>query len=158
MFSVVSALSNSPSVATEQNDLKLFSCTNCRQRKVRCNRSDPCSRCMKSGVPCTFVPPAPSRRPRRKPVREGLHARLRRYEQILQSYGAKIDASDMRDQSEESPAGEMEPILDHSLNASKLESPATNQLQQQKLVAQRGSTRYFERYVKVHLSVAMRIC
>ena len=33
---------------------KPLSCTNCRQRKVKCNREDPCNPCLKSGLKCLF--------------------------------------------------------------------------------------------------------
>ncbi|QKX64187.1 uncharacterized protein TRUGW13939_11360 [Talaromyces rugulosus] len=34
--------------------LKPLSCTNCRQRKVKCDKSSPCSPCKRSGIDCVF--------------------------------------------------------------------------------------------------------
>lgn len=33
---------------------KPLSCTSCRQRKVKCDRSDPCDQCLKLGIECIF--------------------------------------------------------------------------------------------------------
>ena len=57
-----------------------LSCTTCRQRKVRCNRANPCENCVKAGFECTFPPG------RRRP-REGryqLALRLQKLESHLQ--------------------------------------------------------------------------
>ncbi|KAE8349241.1 hypothetical protein BDV28DRAFT_64366 [Aspergillus coremiiformis] len=32
----------------------LFSCVECRRRKVRCDRQDPCDRCLKAKIPCLY--------------------------------------------------------------------------------------------------------
>lgn len=158
MHRVAPAVSSSPSVGAEQNGPKLFSCATCKQRKVKCNRSYPCSNCLKAGTTCKFVPPAPSQRRKRKAAREGLHARLGRYERILQSYGVKIDASSMQARNEESPADdemeimpgdeiEMETIPEEdALDDVKAESPVKDKLKQAKLVSQRGNSRYIEKY------------
>ncbi|KAJ5195353.1 C6 transcription factor [Penicillium cinerascens] len=71
--------------------LQRFSCLACRQRKVKCDRRDPCSHCIKASRECSFVVPVRGKRKSTKPVKEGLHARARRYEEMLKSYGAKIE-------------------------------------------------------------------
>jgi hypothetical protein len=67
------------------------SCALCHRRKVRCDK-DPCTNCEKHGVPC--VPMTPSvARPRKKRFPEAeLLARLKRYEEVLKSYGANLDS------------------------------------------------------------------
>jgi hypothetical protein len=67
-------------------------CVLCQQRKVKCDRNDPCANCVKARVECvspTTLPP--KRRKKRFPEAE-LLARLRKYEDHLRSYGADIDA------------------------------------------------------------------
>ncbi|KAJ5124126.1 uncharacterized protein N7515_007951 [Penicillium bovifimosum] len=43
-----------------------FSCTVCHNRKVKCDRQDPCSNCSKVGVECIYRAPPPRRRKRDK--------------------------------------------------------------------------------------------
>src|SRR2546423_2511948 len=38
------------------------SCNLCRRRKIKCDRSDPCAHCVRTGAVC--ITPAPSRAPR----------------------------------------------------------------------------------------------
>lgn len=70
-------------------DLKSFSCLTCRQRKIRCDRHSPCSNCVKATRQCSFIPPVRGKRTRTKAPKEGLQAKLRRYEKLLESYGVK---------------------------------------------------------------------
>jgi hypothetical protein len=70
---------------------KSQACVLCQQRKIKCNKKNPCSNCLKYHVDCI---PASSlkTRPRKKRFPEAeLLARLRRYETALQSYGANLD-------------------------------------------------------------------
>ena len=50
-----------PTTATTRDapDVKTLSCTNCRRRKIKCDRNSPCSPCKRSGKRC--VSPAPVR-------------------------------------------------------------------------------------------------
>ena len=75
--------------------LRGHSCVICRQRKVKCDRRDPCTNCVKAEKECSFIAPVRGkRRLKKKLPREGLHAKLKRYEQLLQSYGARTEPSD----------------------------------------------------------------
>ncbi|KAI9698560.1 MAG: hypothetical protein M1820_007450 [Bogoriella megaspora] len=73
------------------SDLKGFSCLICRQRKVKCDRHVPCSNCIKAEKQCSFIPPVRGKRKRTKPPKEGLHAKLKRYEELLKSYGVPLE-------------------------------------------------------------------
>ncbi|KAJ5820298.1 hypothetical protein N7474_005889 [Penicillium riverlandense] len=44
---------------------KSYSCVICYQRKVKCDRQDPCSNCAKSRAECVYRPPPPPRRRKR---------------------------------------------------------------------------------------------
>lgn len=73
--------------ATADSNLNLRSCVTCRRRKVRCNKREPCSNCVKAGIECIF--PGPGRAPRkqrRSPDVEVL-SRLRRLEGVVESLG-----------------------------------------------------------------------
>lgn len=67
------------------------SCAICQRRKVKCDRSDPCANCIKHRVQCLYVAPAPPRRRKRQSPDPQLHAKVRRYEEILQQHGVKVD-------------------------------------------------------------------
>ena len=81
--------SNAPLLSTA---VQKHSCVLCQQRKVKCDRKDPCSNCTKSRVDCIFRAPAiPRRRQKtKKPPDADLLLRLKRYEDLLKNYGAKI--------------------------------------------------------------------
>lgn len=77
----------------QQPQLNPRSCVTCRRRKVRCNKRDPCSNCVKAGIECVFPGPGRApRKPRRTPDAE-LLSRLRRLEGVVESLGgaAAID-------------------------------------------------------------------
>ncbi|KAL1963069.1 hypothetical protein VTN77DRAFT_8715 [Rasamsonia byssochlamydoides] len=67
---------------------KTHACVLCQKRKVKCDRNDPCSGCVKAQVECVFREPLPPRR--RKKKSETIHvmvARLKRYEEVLKKNG-----------------------------------------------------------------------
>src|SRR2546423_9690011 len=55
--------SSTPSNAPQLNPR---SCITCRRRKVKCNKVNPCSNCVKQNIRCEF--PSPGRAPRRRKV------------------------------------------------------------------------------------------
>lgn len=79
----------------------LHSCVLCRKRKVKCDKQRPCYNCIKAHAVCNHSLPAPPRRRkgRERLAEEDLRNRLRRYEELLQSYGAKIDDRNGDDES-----------------------------------------------------------
>ncbi|KAM5371303.1 hypothetical protein ACJZ2D_008104 [Fusarium nematophilum] len=80
-------------------DLKIWSCVICRRRKVRCDRKDPCSNCVKSNIECHF--PVTGRIPRRSrdpnawksPAQKQseLLGRLRRLESVVTELAAQVE-------------------------------------------------------------------
>ncbi|TAQ90796.1 hypothetical protein B7494_g869 [Chlorociboria aeruginascens] len=68
------------------------SCVRCQQRKVKCDRSEPCLNCIKARVECISASTlSPRTRKKRFPEAE-LLSRLKKYERHLRAYGADIDA------------------------------------------------------------------
>ena len=64
-----------------------YSCVRCSDRKVRCDRQNPCSTCVKHNVQCLFRALPPPRK-RQKRVKEGnLKDQLKRYEELFQGLG-----------------------------------------------------------------------
>lgn len=85
---------NSPPGIDEHRPPKAFSCIRCFEKKVKCDKLNPCSNCVKSKVDCVFrIPPAPRRR-RKRAQEDLLIARLRKCEELLKSKGIDIDSPD----------------------------------------------------------------
>ena len=125
--------------------IKSFACLACRQRKIKCDRRHPCSHCVKISKDCIFIAPVRGKRKRTKHPKEGLHAKLKRYEQLLKSYGAKIEPSDDEESSDDETSSR------HDLTKS---SPSLGESQaspfdesKAQIIHKDGSSRYFEKYV-----------
>jgi hypothetical protein len=69
------------------------SCVLCRQRKIKCDKQQPCANCVRAQKECIHSTLAPPRRRkgRVKLTEEQLLRRLRHYETLLRSYGTKIE-------------------------------------------------------------------
>lgn len=67
------------------------SCVTCRRRKVKCDKKNPCSNCVRAKIECVF--PGPGRAPRksRKPPDAELLERLRRLEGVVSSLNAQVE-------------------------------------------------------------------
>lgn len=70
---------------------RAHACVLCQQRKVKCSRETPCSACIKSRVECVYRDPAPPRRRKRRTPEDILLAKLKRYEELLENAGIKVD-------------------------------------------------------------------
>jgi hypothetical protein len=69
-----------------------FSCLACRQRKLKCDRKSPCSRCIRADQPCKYVAPVRGKRKKRTGQnKQSLRARLRKCEELLQQHGVQFD-------------------------------------------------------------------
>ncbi|OTA68758.1 hypothetical protein K449DRAFT_412491 [Hypoxylon sp. EC38] len=72
---------------------KPLSCTNCRTRKLKCSRQQPCSHCVRSGAECVFPTRKRIRKPRKNKNSELLQ-RLSRLESIVSNVGLAALTSD----------------------------------------------------------------
>lgn len=64
------------------SQIQLYSCLQCKHRKVKCDRIDPCGNCEKAGAECVYRTPPPPKRKKRKhqqgtPSRKGLPRGMR---------------------------------------------------------------------------------
>lgn len=73
-----------------QNASKKYSCVTCHTRKVKCDRDQPCTSCLKTGSECTYTEPPPPRRRMKKP-KQSSAARLKRYQEVLRNHGIDPD-------------------------------------------------------------------
>ncbi|KAK4248227.1 hypothetical protein C7999DRAFT_31281 [Corynascus novoguineensis] len=67
---------------------RVLACVLCKQRRVKCSRSFPCTNCIRAGVQCTQ--PAVHKR-RRRFAERGLLERLQHYEYLLQQNNIKFE-------------------------------------------------------------------
>jgi len=88
----VSSLLSSPDRPEDAHIRRKHPCVLCQQRKVKCDRTDPCANCVKARVECVSPTTLPPRRRKKRFPEAELLARLRKYEQHLRSYGADIEA------------------------------------------------------------------
>ena len=68
-----------------------LACIRCSDRKVKCNKEDPCSVCVRHNVPCVFRPQKLSRRKRILVKDDALTERLKRCEILLREKGIDPD-------------------------------------------------------------------
>jgi hypothetical protein len=130
-------------------DLKSYSCLTCRQRKIKCDRHNPCSNCVKAARQCSFIPPVRGKRKRTKAPKEGLHAKLRRYEELLKSYGAKIEPSEYDGDSDSETLGKVsQPDVD--MTEDEDEDAEFRSRTDRGSFSKEGSSRDFERYACCH--------
>lgn len=137
-------------------DLKGFSCLTCRQRKVKCDRRTPCSNCTKAEKQCSFIPPVRGKRKRTKRPKEGLHAKLKRYEELLKSYGAHFEPSEYDNDSESDSETASQPDVEIAGDAQPQSRDRSDPygLEETKpmLITKGGVSRYLDRYgVYLHL-------
>ena len=91
---------NGANDTNQAESVKLWSCVNCRRRKVRCDRRHPCAPCAKNKTECTF--PVSGRLPRRtrdanypnppaQKKQAELLCRLRRLEAMVGDLGSQVE-------------------------------------------------------------------
>ena len=117
-------------------NLRSHSCVLCQQRKVKCDRNDPCAGCIKAGVECVASVPAPPGRRKRRADTD-VQSKLRRSAGLLRGHEARP----------QSPDG-LESDVDegHHTNSSKaLLVPAESE--GGKLIVDQGEARFVDKYV-----------
>jgi hypothetical protein len=143
-----SAMPQTPTVEQLGSDagLRPHSCLSCRQRKVKCDRHTPCSNCVKAGKQCSFILPVRGKRKRTKVPKEGLHAKLRRYEELLRSYGVNIEPAEIEGDHSDLEAGsqvDMETAEDTGYE--RRGEIASIGPEEERFFIEGGSSRYFDR-------------
>ncbi|KAM3499204.1 hypothetical protein MY10362_007513 [Beauveria mimosiformis] len=148
----------SPAVSADDS-AKTFSCLVCRQRKVRCDHAQPCSNCKRAKIDCEYVAPVRGKRKRSQPSRETMHAKLRRYEDMLRTRGVDVaehtstapatceDALSESNETTESPAspllptpGDDEAAPPMGFRYGLVKTPRSGP----RLISKEGNSRYYE--------------
>ncbi|GKZ81752.1 hypothetical protein AnigIFM56816_006274 [Aspergillus niger] len=112
------------------------SCRRCSQKKIRCDKSQPCASCIKSASECVF--PGPGRAPRRKkrPLKAQLVSRLKSLEKEVQVLTHKLEAVNHRSKHHSPPT----------------ENRRAVEGEHGKLLVDRGSIHYINHEVLVNLA------
>lgn len=110
------------------------SCVLCFHRKVKCDGQRPCSTCIKARAECITKAPTGPRRRRVQVSKGDLLARLRRYEELLESHGVKIE-----DEVEAQRPIDQQMVL----SPDDVRSPEST-VDIGKLIIERGHSRYIE--------------
>jgi hypothetical protein len=127
--------------------LQPYSCLLCKHRKVKCDRTTPCSNCRKLRAECVFRAPPPPRRKRKvdKMKEQSVYARLKRYEGLLRGMGVKIGDIDV--QVEDSANQTQADVVMEDARWSFGDMVAGTG----KLISEEGKSRYLEKYVMHYL-------
>uniref|UniRef100_A0A0B7K7M5 Zn(2)-C6 fungal-type domain-containing protein n=3 Tax=Bionectria ochroleuca TaxID=29856 RepID=A0A0B7K7M5_BIOOC len=94
-----------------------FACSLCARRKVKCDKLDPCSNCIKVEAQCLYeVHPPP--RPRKRAADDELVARLAAYETLMRKHDIDFShcATTWVPSGQEVELGETEPLPDTNLS------------------------------------------
>lgn len=79
---------NTPRLASPiPSNRSTYSCVRCSDRKVRCDRQNPCGACLRHDVQCVYQAPPPPRRKQRRAHEGTLRDKLKRYEVLFQNLG-----------------------------------------------------------------------
>ncbi|PWY69629.1 C6 zinc finger domain-containing protein [Aspergillus sclerotioniger CBS 115572] len=78
-----------PTEFQELNRPKL-ACLLCARRKVKCDKGDPCSNCLKAEAKCLYEGPTPNR-PRKRAADEELLTRIAQYEDLLREHNIEFE-------------------------------------------------------------------
>lgn len=76
-----------PTIPTPSSSRPAFSCIRCADRKVKCDRQDPCNACIKHNVQCTYRQFQPPRKKQKRSKQDVLSDRIKQYEVLLQEHG-----------------------------------------------------------------------
>ena len=129
---------------------KAYSCVLCSHRKVKCDKSYPCSNCRKRGVDCLFRAAAPPRRRKKTSPEAALLSRLKRAEELLQSHGIPVDAKDDDSHMADSQSDDMDvttsvegrDVTSHNKKTTVRSTAASG-----RLIVSEGQSRYLDKSV-----------
>ena len=103
----------------------IYSCIRCSDRKVRCDKQNPCNTCVKHNVQCLFRTPAPPRRKQKLPRDGTLKAKVKRYEALLQDLGVNPNEMPKTPEAEQRHTQVSDPKATTTKDASQLPTPAS---------------------------------
>jgi Fungal Zn(2)-Cys(6) binuclear cluster domain len=82
----MTSLPPAASRALQANRRDKHACSLCARRKVKCDKGDPCSNCLKAKVQCLYDEAPATPRPRKRAADENLLVRLAQYEDLMRKH------------------------------------------------------------------------
>ncbi|KAI1432308.1 fungal-specific transcription factor domain-containing protein [Xylaria sp. CBS 124048] len=83
-------------IANPANETTSISCARCRRRKIKCDRRQPCSRCLKANVDCRRVGIGEKQRPTPKSYVQALEAQVASLELFIRKLASSDDKERQR--------------------------------------------------------------
>ncbi|KAI1130663.1 fungal-specific transcription factor domain-containing protein [Nemania abortiva] len=156
--------------APHSKPTKILACVHCQYRKIKCDRQQPCSNCIKAKIACKPSVPAPPHK-RRRPNQDLLE-RLARCEQLLKQYadgnvhptppGEPAAAAALAAASAPTPAPAPVPVLtptepSRSSSSSQLASSSASKAPNDvkpatkpgKVFEENGNVRFMDNYIRI---------
>lgn len=136
-----------------RDDTKPFACTLCVQRKVKCDKHQPCLSCRKSQLQCSYRATPPPQRRKRKIDNSSqiLLDKLQSHETILRSAGLLFETFDDSNEGVNDHDGGGDEAIDNRLGLSLPAEPTDSRVTMQAppprpgvLVSEYGGKRYYE--------------
>jgi Fungal Zn(2)-Cys(6) binuclear cluster domain len=128
---------------------KKFSCRLCHQRKVRCDRNDPCGYCSRRQDVCVYeTPPPPKRRKRAHESEEGQTRPPPRLDDKLPAQPRTDTASSVTAPTPEYGKGS-------TISDALREACGNKSASDGRLISDQGRTRYLDKYVFLILTIVL---
>ncbi|KAB5575544.1 fungal-specific transcription factor domain-containing protein [Coniochaeta sp. 2T2.1] len=153
-----------PAPATSHKPQRILACVLCQQRKIKCDRQFPCSKCRAQGIKCQPSKPAPARK-RRRP-HEDLQQRLAGLEAMLTQLTGERPASPFskRGSSSTANAGATPGSVEGQAGDWASATPASVKTPQSihelgkhgRLVKEDGGTRFMDSQILGHIYESVR--
>ena len=132
------------------------SCIRCFKRKVRCDKKQPCTACVRHNVDC--VPRAPNipRLIKGRTREEALVRRIQLYEALLRKSGVEIstlsaDPSSVTQEASGSTSELVGPNISHPSSV-ETSGESENQYRKSQLVHRHGESKYLDKCVQLFVS------
>ena len=127
----------------------VYSCIGCSDRKVKCDRQDPCSACRKQNLQCTFRPVRQSQKRQKRLKREVLVDRLQHHEALPKEQGLNPSAvshpeADQPDESHRGESPQAGPNLQLVTPSSVASEPSTC-LSKSRICSDREQVKYVDK-------------
>ncbi|KAK5630323.1 hypothetical protein RRF57_006038 [Xylaria bambusicola] len=125
---------------------KILACVHCQYRKIKCDRQQPCSNCIKAKIACKPSTPAPPHK-RRRPNQDLLE-RLARCEQLLKQY-ADGNVPAQVEPSFATAAASGSNSIASSQPVSPLVKVEKERMPKGKVVKEDGNDRFMDNYIRI---------
>ena len=144
-------MEQTPARNVSSRPVKIFSCLRCYNRRVKCDKEQPCGGCLKSNAECVFRERPPPRRRKARTQEEALLERLKRYEVLLDQSGIDPNST-IKDPQHGAPKIATTPSNASATEASEHQSPSSTSgperaYTESKLLYEQSRSKFVDKYV-----------